>query len=226
MKIALCTFTPWAARKDFSGPRLTRIWRAITLRARRRRLEAASSLFRKLSLHERVVLVAGLSCSGKSTQIEQFFSSERYLLVTSSDLQKRARAHLPRTGRETVVHWDLWEWRKDVSKGSAYKVAAGFLKSAQILEVFLIAPSQSELIRRTSRRYPSPTSDFLSRFADYKDPEFQASTVRRFLDELTSCSVSSIKIVTESGTMELTSLEAAKSYFGPLAEPNQGLRSS
>jgi len=113
------------------------------------------------------------------------------------------------------VHWDLWEWSQDRTSRNYSGAPNKFLESAESLEVVLIAPTQGDLILRTTHRFGPSAPEFLSRIADYQSMSFLTTTFVEFLDGLRFCSLSALHVSDGDGMKALPSLDSAKDYFGP-----------
>ena len=170
-------------------------------------------LWRPAELH----LVAGVSCSGKTTFIEtNLLASDKPYVVGI----RAYPAQVPARRRPTIVHWDLFN-------GSPDDLPVNhpcwlLVRAARSLHVTLIAPSQPTLLYRLAKRAQllSDGNDFFSsRYRHYADSTRLADTYIKAVRRIEGLPVSRIQLTDGDSVELLSSLDDAKSRLTTIYSP-------
>jgi len=176
------------------------------------RVRAAAQVLRVLWRPEEVHVVAGVSCSGKSTYIERSLAVDDRAFVVGVRAFPARRGRQVRARRDrTILHWDLFNAPPEElpTDHPAWLV----VRAARVLHVTLVAPDQPTLLARLKQRAelrPELPEFYHRRLQHYTDTKHLAATYIGAVDRLTGLAVTQLVLTDGYAVESFESLEDAK----------------
>jgi hypothetical protein len=104
-------------------------------------------------------LLAGVSCSGKSTYAKRLSVNDSSCVISRYALRRRAGAHLHPKMSRPIVHWDS-SYRGNEDAGDWI-----FVRNINSINLVLVAPPYEVLMERVRSRYPDGNAKWRTKYS-------------------------------------------------------------